>query len=53
VYVDVEYLSPHLRGYTVADWHGKRQVQTRATVCVAVDSPRFLELYRQRIATIR
>jgi len=53
VYVDVEYHSPFHQGQTVADWNGRREREPNTLVCVDVDSPRFLELYRRRLMEAR
>lgn len=48
-FVDVDHLSPHHHGQTVADWRGQRGVDPNVNVAVAVDSERFLDLYRRRL----
>jgi purine nucleosidase len=48
-YVDVEYVSPHHAGQTVADWRGQRGIEPNVDVCVAVDGDSFLERYKARI----
>ncbi|HMP40168.1 MAG TPA: nucleoside hydrolase [Roseiflexaceae bacterium] len=52
-YVDVEYHSPYHRGQTVADWNGKRKLPPNVHVCVDVDSPRFLAMYRERLTSLQ
>lgn len=49
-YVDVDYHSPHHAGNTVPDWRGQREVEPNVNVCLDVDSERFLDLYKQRLA---
>lgn len=48
-YVDVDHLSPHHHGQTVADWRGQRGLDPNVNVAIDVDSERFLELYRRRL----
>jgi purine nucleosidase len=48
-YVDVEYVSPHHAGQTVADWRGQRGIEPNVDVCVDVDGDSFLQRYKERI----
>ncbi|MFN8593381.1 MAG: nucleoside hydrolase [Thermomicrobiales bacterium] len=48
-YVDVDHLSPHHHGQTVADWRGQRGVDPNVNVAIDVDNARFLDLYRRRL----
>ena len=49
MYVDVETNSPINFGLTAADWRPRSGQQPNASVCVDVDSERFLNLYHQRL----
>jgi purine nucleosidase len=49
LFVDVEFQSTLHHGQTVADWRGGRGREPNVNVCVDVDSPRFLAIYRQRL----
>jgi purine nucleosidase len=48
-YVDVECISPHHAGQTVADWRGQRGIQPNVDVCVNVEGDSFLQCYKERI----
>ena len=49
VYVDVEVGEQRSTGQTMADWYGRWEQPANVNVCLDVDSPRFLELYFERI----
>lgn len=49
VYVDVERVSPHHFGQTVADWRAQRDLEPNVDVCTDVDSARVLALYADRL----
>ena len=53
VYTDVDHQSEHHHGQTVPDWRGQREREPNVHVAVAVDSERFLELYRQRLSEVK
>jgi purine nucleosidase len=48
-YVDVDHMSQHHHGQTVADWRGQRGVDPNVNVAIDVDNDRFLDLYRRRL----
>lgn len=48
-YVDVDHMSLHHPGQTVADWRGQRGEDPNVNVAIDVDAERFLDLYRQRL----
>ncbi len=49
VYVDVETQSERAFGQTMADFRGQWGQEPNVNVCLDVDSPRFLEMYLERI----
>lgn len=50
MYIEVETVSPVTFGHTVADWrHRGVEQKPNVNVCVGVDSPRFLQLYQERL----
>jgi inosine-uridine nucleoside N-ribohydrolase len=48
VYVDVA-IGDRNNGQTMADWRGQWEQPANLNVCLEVDTPRFLELYYQRV----